>query len=396
MAMPQRTPGYVVFSKFFQYIFPQNYAQIIVGVQAIMGLFAVHVFLKGMSRLLKLNFFLKGILLILLVFPFFPPLFIANNICSEGLTYPLYLLFLTFGFEFLYNEKRYTLLLLSTVYILLVLTRGQFIVTTLIFAFVYIFKYRTNILTKRHLTRFLLMALLPILVIFADKTYHQLKDDVFKSTPYTFVSMSGAAFYVSHESDVQYVKNKDYKKLFQLCHNTLEEKKLLMTSKQRNGFDDYYRHFHNNVPQICNQTVHDSIRKIYFQAFLEHSDDTDAASVYSLYQSEKATKSIFFTLVKHNLEAWLRLYYSNIVHGFKSVFILILVIVVFLFSGFKMILRSNIEYEILFLLSALTLSNAIIVSLASHSIMRYLFYNYVSIFLMVIIIFKILSNAKRD
>ncbi|MEZ4791909.1 MAG: hypothetical protein R2783_00065 [Gelidibacter sp.] len=396
LAMPQRNPGYVVFSKFFEFLFPQNYARVIVGAQLVLGLVAVHVFMKRMSGLLHLNHVLKGVVLTVLLFPFFPPLLIANNICSEGLAYPLYLLFLATGFEFLYNEKKYTLLSISVLYILLTLTRGQFVVTSVIFAMVYFLKYQSSILNKKHLSRWLVILLVPLIAGFADKTYHKLKDGLYISTPYAFVNMSGAAFYVSNENDVDFIETNEYKTLFSTCYKQLSDKKLLMSSKKREGYDAYYQHFHNHVPQICNQTVHDISRGYYYAKFLETHTDERAASVFSLWQSELACKSIFFTLVNRNFKQWSLLYCSNIVHGFKSVVLLIFVIFVFLFSCYGVLSKKHIYYEILFVCSALTLSNAMIVSLASHSIMRYLFYNYVLIFFMVLILFKLLSNAKRS
>lgn len=396
LAMPQRNPGYVVFIKFFEFIFPNNFARVLVGVQLLLGLFGVHVCLKRLSKFLNLNYFLQGLVLICLLFPFFPPLLIANNICSEGLTYPLYLLFIVKGVEFLYHEKSYTLITLLVLYILLALTRGQFLVTSLIFAFVYFFKYRSNILNKKFIWRFILLLLFPLIVIFADKTYHKLKDGLFISTPYTFVNVSTAPFYVSHIEDANLIESTEYRKLFIECHEKLSEKKLLMSSNKWNGFDDAYQFYHDHLPQICNQTFYAISRKHYFDAYMTTHTDEKAAAVYSLVQSELFSKSMFFTLIKPNFKDWASLYYSNIVHGFKSVVLLIFVIVIFLFSGFKVIFKSSKNYNILFICAALTLSNAMIISLASHSIMRYLFYNYLLILLMVIILLKIFSNVKRS
>lgn len=395
-AMPERSPGYVIFSKFFVYIFPHNYAQVIVGAQLLLGLASVHVFQKRMSQLMNLNYILRAVLLTSLLFPFFAPLLVANNISSEGLSYPLYLLFLVMGFEFLYNEKKYTLVSLLILYLLLVLTRGQFLITSIIFAVVYFFKYKNDILKKKYLFKLLLILLVPLLAILADKTYHELKEGLFISTPFSFVAISGAAVYVSKEDDANFIENNEYKFIFEACYEQLVDKKLLMSSKKRDGYDAYYQHFHNHVPQICNQTVHDISRAYFYNQFLETHTNEKAASAFSSWQSELACQSIFFTLVKRNFKDWSLLYYSNLVHGFKSAVLLIFVVVVFLFSSYKLIFGKNIYYHILFICSALTLSNAMIVSLASHSIMRYLFYNYILIFFIIIILFKLLFNAKRS
>ncbi|MEZ4802150.1 MAG: hypothetical protein R2797_05205 [Gelidibacter sp.] len=393
--MPERTPGYVFFVKSFEFIFPNTYAPIVVAAQLVLGLFAVHFFYNRIAWMLSLNYLIKIIVLVLLIAPFFPPLLVANNICSEGLSYPFYLFFLSFGFEFLNTEKKRTFFLFFISYLLLVLTRGQFLITSAIFALVYFFKHRSGSFKRRHFIRFALICIFPLFVIFTDRSYHKLKDGVFKSTPYTYVNISASAFYVSNESDAEFIENEEYRELFRRCHQTLSRKNLLLSSKKRKGYEEYYQHFHNHVPQICNQTVHDISRDYFFKKYLNTNTDLKKASVYSLWQSELFCKNVFFVLIKHNFASWLHLYCSNIVHGFKSIFLLLFVVLIFLISTFKVFLGNHKNYSLLFVMSALTLSNAMIVSLASHSIIRYLFYNYVLILLMLVILFKLFSNAKR-
>ena len=394
-ASPQRSPGYVIFIKFFEFLFPKIYPTIIVVVQLLFGLVAVDLFLRFIARLLDLTTFLKLLVLGLLLFPFFPPLLIANNICSEGLSYPLYLLFVVKGIELLYNEKKSSLPILAVVYFLLVLTRGQFIVSPMIVAFAYFLKNRNSIFKKVYVTRIAIVFLLPIVAVLADKSYHKLKDGHFISTPYTFVNMSTAAFYVSKKMDVDFISRPDYKMIFNECYLHLERKNLLMTSQERAGYKTYYNHFHNNVPQICNRTIHRISRNHYFNQYLLSSNDKKSASAFAAWQSELACKSLFFTLVSHNFNDWIQLYYQNLVHGFKSLAILLFIVVIFLFSTYKILFKPRTYDYILFIFSALILSNALIISLAGHSIMRYLFYNYILMFLILIVLFKSYDHAKR-
>jgi O-antigen ligase len=98
-AMPYRQLGYVIFVKSFSYIFGSYFDTAVVLFQTVFSLFAVHYFYTKASKLFALNTLLKLPLLAILIFPFFQPLSIVNNICSEGFSmaciYYLLLLLLT-------------------------------------------------------------------------------------------------------------------------------------------------------------------------------------------------------------------------------------------------------------------------------------------------------------
>ena len=145
-----RYPVYVLFIRTVHLIFGSNYYDLaIVGIQLLFGLVSVHVFFKNVSSLLKLNIILKGVLFLLLVFPFFQPLYTANNICSEGLSYPLYLLLISFSIDFLFRSQNKRIYLLIPAYILLVLTRGQFSILIPILILLFLIKYKKDVFKKR-------------------------------------------------------------------------------------------------------------------------------------------------------------------------------------------------------------------------------------------------------
>ncbi|MCX7550548.1 hypothetical protein [Xanthomarina sp. F2636L] len=382
-----RTPGYSLFAKLFTFIFQDYFNVFTVGFQLLFGLFAVHVVLTRISKLLQLHIISEFVFLALLIFPFFGPLYIANNICSEGLSYPLYLLFIAFSTDFLtnYHIKSFRLLLIT--FILLALTRGQFIVLPIIILVIYIIKIKTLALKRPHLRNIILLLLIPVVITLMDRTYHKLKDNLFVTTPFTNICMSGAAFYVSDASDIQYIKDEDDKNIFKDCYGFIEENNWLLSSKERNSYKDYYNHFHNNLGKICNYTVHDRGTEYYLNRG------------YSIREArvgiEDTSGNIVKVLIKNNFNKWIKLYYNNLIHGFKSELLLFFMILVFIYSGIRFFVSNNKFILYLFLFSSLILSNALIVALASHSIMRYLFYNYSLFFLIFIILLKLIKHGKK-
>lgn len=387
-AVIHRSPGYPIFVNFLAFIFRDLFNLALVSTQILLGLFSVHLFFKTTSSTFNLSCFYKIPLLIILVFPFFSPLLIANNISSEGLSYPLYLIFTTYVIKFFQNNNSKSFYALTISCILLTLTRGQFIITPVIIAFVCIITLKRSAFELQNLKKVIILILLPFTIVILDKSYHLLKDGKFVSTPFTYICLSGSSFYVSELSDLEDISNENDKTIFLDCYNFLEENNWLLSSKERKSYKDYYNHFHNNLGNICNYTVHDRGRKFY--------TDNGYSAVEASIEIENTSKRISFVTIKNNFQKWIRLYYSNLVHSFKSQIILFFIIIVFIISGIKLLKSKSKSYTFLCLFSALILSNAMLVVFASHSIMRYLFYNFALFYLILLILAKLLLHGKKN
>ncbi|TYB76859.1 hypothetical protein [Bizionia myxarmorum] len=383
-----RSAGYPIFVRAIKLIFQNYFDFFLVLIQAFLGLFAVYILVLKVERLLKLNFLLKLIFIGLLIFPFFAPLEVANNVTSEGLSYPMYLFFLAFSIDFLLNETRKSFLFLLASYTLLVLTRGQFLMLPIVIAIVYVFKYKATIFKRIFLTRLLVFLLAPLALVLLDKTYQQLKDGLFISTPFTYINASASALYVSEADDVYSFDNEDYQNIYKDCHTFLEENNWLMSSKERASYGDYYKDFHLNLGKICNLTLHQRGTEYY----VNKGYPIEEAS----YQIEMAAKGMYPVLVKNNFNKWIHLNYSNFIHGFKSQFLFFLILAIMIFAAFKSIFNAHKYIYILLFLSALIISNGMAVALASHSIMRYLFYNYSLFFLIFVLIFKYIKDVRNS
>lgn len=390
-AMPFRQLGYVIFLKSFSFMFGSYFDVVVVFVHTLFSLFGVHYFYKKAASLFNLNSISKLAIIAILLFPFFPPLSIANNICSEGLGYGLYLLFIAIGLDILFNDKRENFKYYVIVYLSLVFIRSQFIISTLIFAGVYFLMHRKSILKRQHLVNIIIFSSVIIVASLTERTYHKLKDGFFKPTPLGFTSASTAPVYVSDESDYHLIENEDYREIFKISYDTLIKKDLLLNSEQTPK--EQYLFFHENLPKICNQTVRQQAVNYYLTKDFPEELSKKQIRSYPFFESEAACKVFTTTLIKNNFKKWIKLYYTNITHGFYSPILFFIVVFLFLFSLIKTVFSYQKHYAILFLLSSLILSNALFIAFASHSIMRYLFYNYALIFLLFISALKLLKRG---
>lgn len=390
LAMPYRHLGYVIFAKTFYFIFGDFFDIAVVAFQSLFCLGSIHLLFKTISSLLKLNIVLKSMMLLVLFFPLFEPLSVANNICPEGISYPLYLIFVSLNLKFLFDANSKVLKFIVLCFLALVFTRGQFIFSGLIFSFVYILKHKNYLFKKNIFTRLLVLIFMPILVVLGEKSYHKLKDGIFMTTPFGFVNLSSAAYYVSNKEDATNFTNTDFKAIFEKSHEELERKHLLMSSQPKSSYEDYYDFFHNHIPQICNQTTFITSQNY----FLDKNPEMPIAASY--YNAEKASKAIAITLIQHNFKKWIQLFMANILHSFYTIFLLLFVLASLIYSLIKMFGSFHKWYALLFIFSALTLSNAVLIAIASHSIMRYTFYNYTFILLTLFMAYKIVRYGIKD
>lgn len=389
-AMPYRQLGYVLFLKSFSFVFGTYFNFAVVFTHTVFSLFAVHYFYKKVVQIFKLVGLSKVVILIILVFPFFPPLYIANNLCSEGLSYGLYLLFVAIGLDFLINNRRKQLYYYLIVYLILITMRGQFIFSTLIFAGVYFLIHRKTIFERAHIV--CLIALCGIIGVssLTERSYHKLKDGFFKATPLGFVSASTAPIYVSDTTDYKLIEQEDYREILRISYDTLIQKDLLLKPNQTPKQD--YLFFHENLPKICNQTVLEQAVNFYTNKNLPEGLTEQQILSYPFFEADAACKVFTITLIKDNFNKWIQLFYTNITYGFYSSIFFFFVVFMFIFSLIKTLFAYQKHYAILFLLSSLILSNALFIAFASHSIMRYLFYNYALLFLLFISSLKLMKR----
>ena len=395
-AMPNRHLGYVVFLKIFTFLFSDGFDLAVKSFQILFSLASIHFFLKKVTQILTLNIFSKSIVLLVLLFPLFQPMYVANNLCPEGISYSLYLLFVALNLDFIFKNNTNAFKLALIVFIALVFTRGQFMFSYLIFALVFFLKYRSQLKFKTNILKLLTLIFIPVVIIFGEMSYHKLKDGIFMTTPFGFTNMSSAAYYISEKEDAILITNQDYNIIFKTSYEELERKKLLMSSQSNSNYKDNYAFFHDHIPQICNRTTYEIARTYFLNKDIGSSEKSKFDIAQSFYKAEKANKEITQVLIRKNFKKWIQLYFANLSHSFYSPIFFFLILFIFIYSAIKVFTKYNKWHALLFIFTALSLSNALLIAIFSHSIMRYVFYNYVLILLSLFIIFKIFRHGIKD
>lgn len=378
-----RFPGYGIFLRVFDLVFGSFYDIAVVGFQVLFGFISIHLVAKNCKQLLKLNYWEYFALLAVLIFPYFPPLYIGNNICSEGLSYPLYLLLIYFSLDFFFQERPKKIIYLSVAFILLCLTRGQFIIVAPILAMLYLLKERKNIKKNPTLFFFLILLLLPVATQTLDKTYHKIVHGFFVTTPFSYVNALTLPLFVSEKEDAAVLKTEDEKILFLKTYKILDSLGLL-SSKITGDASAKYRVFHNNFPVICNRTFH-----VPTMNYFKNKTDEVGENVVL---TEKAAKNMLPFLMKNNFSNYIIIYFEGIFHGLKGILIFVFAMLLFLYSAIVTLKKWSIYNGMFLLATTLIVSNAFIVAFASHSIMRYLFYNYFFAILIGIILLRKITS----
>lgn len=374
-----RFPGYILYLRGLQFVFGDSFSTFAVAGHLLMGIVAISIFFKNISCLFNLKTASKVAFIALLLFPYFSPIGVALNLTSEGLAYPLYLLLISCTVDFLFRDETNKILPISVLYLMLVLTRGQFVIVAPIIGFLFLLKKKQHLFTTRTLLLFLLLLLLPVISTFADKTYRQLFYGYFETTPYSYVNAVALPLYVGDQDDFNLFEDPHHQQIYKNSYRRLDSLRLL-SSEVRGSYHTKYMRFHYNFPQICNQNIHDYGMRYYA--------DIGMTPPENAFAIEAACKSMFPKLIGEHFSTWLAIYYTSIIHGFKSVFILAFILVLTLLSLYKSRKPFGNRTGFVLMGCLLLLSNAMIVAVASHSIMRYLFYNYAIGLLIIILLLK--------
>jgi O-antigen ligase len=379
----KRYPGYTLLIRGFQFIFNDYYQYILVCFQVIINLFSIFIIFKNITQIFTFNFFINGLLLIILILPIFPPISLANNLASEGLSYPLYLLLISTSIDFLFKDQKHKIVFISILFIALNLTRGQFFIIPAIISFLYFLQKKKTIFQNGNLKYIIILLVLPLISNLIEKSFKKVVYGHFVTSPYSYINAVTLPLFVSNISDTTNIKDIHHKNIFVLSHNRIDSLSLL-SSKIEGSYYDKYMVFHENFPKICNQNLHEQGEDYY--------NKLNGVSELSTILTEQASKKMFPVLIKNNFKDWFSIYITGIIYGFYSVYVVLFFLIVFIYSGILSLKKYNLENFFLFFSSLLIFSNAMIVGIACHSIMRYLIYNYFLAFIIIIILIRKLTS----
>jgi hypothetical protein len=381
-----RFPGFVICVRLFKFLFGEHFGYYLVAFHLLFGFATIHFALKTITKLFNLNFWLSLILFGFLISPYFQSVYAANNITSEGICYPFYLILISSSLRFIFlNEKKH-LLWITIAFILLTLTRGQFIIDALIIAFIYALKNYKALKTKPVLLSLALLIALPVISSTLDKTYRKLLFGHFVSTPYSYVNAVALPLYISKKDNIELIKDPDTKAVFEFSFKKIDSLNLL--SSRVEG-DSYYKYmtFHDNFPPICNQNIHNGGIKYFHDK---------GNTVYESYiKTEQVCKNLMLPLIQANFKTYISLYITSIMYGFTSIPLAIAMVLLALWSFVKCLKNFNLLHGFTLFTTLMVLSNAMIVAVACHSIERYLFYNNFLLALLAVMWIKKLITTEK-
>lgn len=361
-----RSFGYPFFIKIHSFLFASSYLTVIKYSQLFLILGSSLLFIKTIQKYIITNKIYLFLLFITLLLPIFFETKIANSVLSEGISYSLYLLFLSFFFTIIFSKevkvKHY--ILGSLILFLLINSRGQFLFLIPLLLIVLVLKhYKTRLQLKKLLTLFVLIITIPILSVLSDKFYHKVVHNHFVSTPWTGIQLAALPMFISQQNDSILFNNEVEKKYFLHIYKKLEEEKLLLSQLKEEDYD--FAFYYENYTTICNKTLSN-----YGELFFVNEPLT-----IKVIKNDKITAKVALVLFKKHYIKWTVFVFKNLYNGFYSISNLLLLVFLILISFFNYLKTKKKLFLILLIFGLLIFFNLLLISIVEPIIGRYIFYN---------------------
>ncbi|RFN58560.1 glycosyltransferase family 39 protein [Marixanthomonas ophiurae] len=383
-----RTPVYPLFVNTVLAIFGDYYKTALKVLQLLLGLASVWFFITQLRKHISLQTFWYLLLTGILLIPYVYNHKIANNILTEAIAYPLYLLttahFLLFFFKEHTKNLSYALIFLF----ILLLTRKQFLYFVpigLVILFWVSYKSKTF---KRNIPHLIVLVLLPFVVSLTDSTYHKIVHGHFTNTPWTGIHLLAPAMYVADKEDVAIYTSEEEKAYFNAIYTEIEENNFNEAAAISEG-QDVISHYIANFAKIANGTIY-PIGKERYEKELSEDD--------ALIKVDETTTAMAIPLIKDNFKKWLSLYIKNFSYGFENSKYVLLFVILFLFGISKINVSNTNRFKAIAFVTCVTISNIAIVAVGMHTLKRFTFYNDWVLFFVIFILLNSISThyiAKR-
>ena len=381
-----RSLGYPFFIAIHKLIFGTFYLNALLFSQFLINIFSIFYLKKCLKKCLNISNWNSNFVLLLLAIPFFYEIKVINNILSEAIAYPLFLLVVGNIFYFItfknFKNFYYSILLI----LLLIQVRGQFLFFVPVVISAIIISKINNSFTKSHWIAFVFAVLIPFISIGADITFHKIAHNKAVTTPWTGIQISAMPFFVSKPSDSLLFKSKLQKDYFNYIYSNLEKKKILLSQVPEyplSKIDFYFANYTN----IANSTIGN-----YGEEFFKNNNAPDELVILN----DKISYSITLSLMKNNFTNWSKLYLQNISKGIGSAKILILTFFLLIFSLKKIIKDENNIAKFIFIGTLLIIGNIFLVAIAEPTTSRYCFYTNWILISIVMVLFQQTFYKKND
>lgn len=335
-------------------------------------------------------------------------LVMANKIMAEGITLPLYYLFMLYIVKVIFEEDRFlkNAALAWVVSLALVLARGQLILSAIIWFITMVIRLlREKKYTKIYITVLAVILLLACNTIIT-RMYHGINSGVFTATASSKPMILANALYVSQPEDGEGIQDPELKELFERVYKELDGQGMLYRYAEGGCMDK----------ALHQEACHDTISFDYFEPIKNdiyyHSDHheilmADGYPAYLIKQDEIAS-ALTGELLKNNWPRYLTNYMNMCVLGFvRSIavdhpLLNVYALVVYILGAALLIYtwrRNGFTNEVFFLgMTYVSIAGFVTAtSLFLQCITRYMIYNlpffYIAGFLLLV---KTVTDGKKQ
>jgi len=381
-----RSIGYKSILKILTSVFGNSFYIPLLLLQLGLLIYASHYLVTTVSKHFKLHYIWSLILRLLIIAPAFYLHNVVNTILSEGITYPMFLVFVALIFKgFVQSSYRhycYAFLLLLA----LLLTRGQFIAMVPMLLVLFVLEGFQTTFNKQRWLLIAAVILLPFVSGLIGKTYNKMVYGHFETPPFNNVSLISSAFFVADKDDENLFSSPTEKEFFSQVYNSLDTLSLTKEAIKKSE-EPMYSVFHNNYSKVCNLSVHET-GKTYFK---EQGLDANR----QLIAVNDLAGTMVMPLIKNNFKDWLKLYIDNLKNAFGSAKNLLLFLILLITSLVYILKKHQSDVaKFIFATVLMVFANTTIVPLAAHSIKRYLFYTDWILFAILILLLNIIFTKQ--
>ena len=351
----------------FQCLFKGYALQALVGFQLIFTILASYF----LATLLQTTFKLPSLLHWTLMIVFLSPLIFfqsANDILSEGLAYPLFLLTSYFFLKGILQKNIKDLCIFSFTTFLLVFTRQQylFFYGVALFSFLFLFFFARDFQKKGAYFLSIVLSLGAFFV--AERACHLVFHGSFSQTPFIGSQLVIRPLFLA--SDEAYKVFTDPKQQ-QLVKETMEQiiSEKLVDKDLGNRYVELYTLAFNSI-----MTVFTELRgKIWPEKLLKDQYNQNSSHFNYIEMIDQKTTDIAITLIKNNFVNYVKLYIKDVIRGLGGYAFFVLVFFINFLCFWNIIFNNKINtFYISFILATLIhFGNLIIICVFEPPLMRY-------------------------
>jgi hypothetical protein len=391
-----RMGTYPLIISFFQFLFKDYAFQILVGLQLILSLIAPHLMSSFFTKSFNLPWQIHWVLLFVFLLPIVA-LKSANDILSEALAYPLFLLASYFFLKGIFQTTIKDLYMFCFMIFLLTFTRQQYIFYygIALSSLVYLHLFQHFFKKK---SQFLLAIVLSLSTyMISERSYHYVYHNSFSGTPFTGEEIINRPLFLATEDSYKLFKDPKQSLFVETAVLRILKKNLMDAEPAKRELNLFY--LNSNI--IHHQIVSPLLEEIWDKKTLKD----DMGDTYSEFEFRKFTDqqaiSITLTLIKNNFLSYMKNYIKDVMRGFGGYAYFAIVFFITILLVWNCIMRKNINlFHLSFVFSSLIhLGNLSLVCLVEPPILRYTYSTGLLLFAMLLILgyqFTTLTLLKKS